>query len=205
MLRLQNDGLAGHEVRALHDLVRLDRPRTPVGVAAHGGTRPTAAQRLAELAEVVEGPLPPVLAWHARALTTGPGTELLAVAGTFEERGLHLYAAEAAAQAVRRLRDNRHSSLAAQRRLTALLARCDVVRTPALAGSRPVLTARESEIARLAATGTPSRGIATRLYLSARTVDNHLQRIYRKLGVAGRPELPAALAAMPDHVHGGGG
>lgn len=205
VLRLQNDGLAGHEVRALHDLVRLDRPRTLVGVAAHGGTRPTAAQRLAELAEVVEGPLPPVLAWHARALTTGSGSELLAVAGTFEEMGLHLYAAEAAAQAVRRLRDNRHSSLAAQRRLTALLARCDVVRTPALAGSRPVLTARESEIARLAATGTPSRGIAARLYLSARTVDNHLQRIYRKLGVAGRPELPAALAAMPDHVHGGGG
>ena len=36
--------------------------------------------------------------------------------------------------------------------------------------------------------------MAERLYLSVRTVDNHLQRIYRKLGVTSRAELAATLA-----------
>ena len=35
--------------------------------------------------------------------------------------------------------------------------------------------------------------IAERLYLSVRTVDNHLQRSYTKLGVSGRSELSDAL------------
>ena len=48
------------------------------------------------------------------------------------------------------------------------------------------LTPREREIALLAAQGLSSRGIADRLVLSVRTVDNHLQSAYRKLGVSGR-------------------
>lgn len=53
----------------------------------------------------------------------------------------------------------------------------------------PALSEREWQVARLAADGVTSRVIAERLYLSARTVENHLQRIYGKLGVAGRAEL----------------
>ena len=55
------------------------------------------------------------------------------------------------------------------------------------------LTNREREIALLAADGLASRVIAERLYLSVRTVDNHLARIYTKLGVTNRSELAAAL------------
>jgi DNA-binding CsgD family transcriptional regulator len=55
------------------------------------------------------------------------------------------------------------------------------------------LTNREREIALLAADGLPSRVIAERLYLSVRTVDNHLARIYTKLGVTGRSQLPGVL------------
>lgn len=47
-------------------------------------------------------------------------------------------------------------------------------------------------MARLAAEGL-SREITARLYLSARTVENHLQRSYEKLGVKGRDELATAL------------
>jgi len=67
--------------------------------------------------------------------------------------------------------------------------------TPALARGRTVvpLTEREREIAVLAASGQSSRVIADRLYLSVRTIDNHLGRIYEKLGVASRAELAAAL------------
>jgi DNA-binding CsgD family transcriptional regulator len=56
---------------------------------------------------------------------------------------------------------------------------------------------RERQIAKLAAAGVPSKEIADQLYLSARTVDNHLLRVYAKLGVAGRAELSAALRALP--------
>ena len=51
------------------------------------------------------------------------------------------------------------------------------------------LTDRECEIAFLAATDATSREIADRLGLSARTVDNHLRRVYRKLDIGGRSEL----------------
>ena len=51
------------------------------------------------------------------------------------------------------------------------------------------LTDREREIAQLAARGLTSRAIAEQLVVSTRTVENHLQRVYMKLGVSGRSEL----------------
>ncbi|MFF8848272.1 response regulator transcription factor [Streptomyces sp. NPDC015127] len=51
------------------------------------------------------------------------------------------------------------------------------------------LTAREREIALLAAARATSKDIASTLNLSVRTVDNHLQRVYTKLGVTTRREL----------------
>ena len=64
------------------------------------------------------------------------------------------------------------------------------------------LTNREREIALLAAAGHPSRVIAERLYLSVRTVDNHLSRIYDKVGVSGRVELASALDVRPPEEGG---
>ncbi|WP_327066367.1 helix-turn-helix transcriptional regulator [Kitasatospora sp. NBC_01302] len=55
------------------------------------------------------------------------------------------------------------------------------------------LTGREREIARLASTGLTSAEIAGTLFLSVRTVDSHLGRIYRKLGVSNRASLTRAL------------
>ena len=45
----------------------------------------------------------------------------------------------------------------------------------------------------LAAEGMSSRDIASRLFVSTRTIDNHLQHVYSKLGVNGRDQLVAAL------------
>ncbi|SDT53263.1 LuxR family transcriptional regulator [Jiangella sp. DSM 45060] len=56
------------------------------------------------------------------------------------------------------------------------------------------LTRREQEIAPLAAAGISSRDIARRLTISTRTVESHLARIYAKLGITSRAELPAALS-----------
>lgn len=67
--------------------------------------------------------------------------------------------------------------------------------TEALAGARPVpaadlialgLTARQADVLRLAATGLSERDIAGRLGISHRTVQKHLERAYRVLGVTSR-------------------
>jgi DNA-binding CsgD family transcriptional regulator len=59
------------------------------------------------------------------------------------------------------------------------------------------LTPREREVVALAAGGLASKAIADRLYLSVRTVDNHLQRAYTKLGVTAREDLASALDLLP--------
>ena len=58
------------------------------------------------------------------------------------------------------------------------------------------LTGREQHVARLAADGLTSQEIAARLVLSVRTVDNHLQRAYAKLGVTSRGELARMHAVV---------
>jgi DNA-binding CsgD family transcriptional regulator len=63
----------------------------------------------------------------------------------------------------------------------------------AITDSVSPLTGREREIATLAAQGVQSREIAEQLFLSVRTVNNHLQRIYTKLGVTSRRELAQTL------------
>ncbi|WP_370963500.1 LuxR C-terminal-related transcriptional regulator [Amycolatopsis sp. cg9] len=56
-------------------------------------------------------------------------------------------------------------------------------------GTAPELTAREQQVADLVARAATDREIARRLGISPRTVQKHLQRIYRKLDVTSRTEL----------------
>ena len=55
------------------------------------------------------------------------------------------------------------------------------------------LTPSERRVAELAATGLSNRDIAQSLFLSEKTVEAHLGRAYRKLGIRSRGRLPAAL------------
>jgi DNA-binding CsgD family transcriptional regulator len=51
------------------------------------------------------------------------------------------------------------------------------------------LTAQEVRVSELAAEGITNKQIAQQLYISAKTVDHHLSRIYSKLGINSRREL----------------
>jgi DNA-binding CsgD family transcriptional regulator len=54
------------------------------------------------------------------------------------------------------------------------------------------LTASERRVASLAVAGRSNRDIAVELFVSPKTVENHLGRVYTKLGITGRRELALA-------------
>jgi DNA-binding NarL/FixJ family response regulator len=66
------------------------------------------------------------------------------------------------------------------------------------------LTAREGEVAALVAQGISNRHIAQELYLSERTIENHVSKILRKLELTSRTEITSwateqrLLASNPD-------
>jgi DNA-binding CsgD family transcriptional regulator len=62
---------------------------------------------------------------------------------------------------------------------------------------RTVLTASERRVAELVMQGFGNQEVAGQLSISKRTVDTHLGRIYRKLGISGRNRLREALALPP--------
>lgn len=73
------------------------------------------------------------------------------------------------------------------------LERCGGATRQADDGTSP-LTAQERQVATLIADGASNREAAARLFVSVRTIESHLSRIYRKVGVRSRSELTGWVA-----------
>jgi ATP/maltotriose-dependent transcriptional regulator MalT len=181
------------ELLALHDVVRLG---DAVGVV----------DRIEALVPRVDVRYAPAFLAHTRGLSSEDAAVLDAASEMFEAIGCELLAAEAAAEAtaIWRRRGERGRASLSSARATQLVARCEGAKTPALVhlddepGAR--LTPREREIAALAAQGLTSSAISDELVVSVRTIDNHLQRVYTKLGINSRTELAARLGAADREV-----
>jgi DNA-binding CsgD family transcriptional regulator len=62
------------------------------------------------------------------------------------------------------------------------------------------LTPQELQVARLVATGLTNREVAARLFLSPKTIETHLGRVFRKTGVRTRTELSHRFRDLPDSM-----
>ena len=102
---------------------------------------------------------------------------------------LHAAAAQADACAVPRLADEARREL---RRAGVRVGRGGS-RAPGDAGL-DALSPREREMAELVAEGLTNREIAARVFLSEKTVETHLTRVFQKLGVKSRAQVAAAVA-----------
>jgi DNA-binding NarL/FixJ family response regulator len=176
-------GQLAYEVLAWHTAVRF-------------GDR-TVAERLVELADLVDGPRAPASAAHAAALAADDPDGLVDASERFERMGDLLAALDAAAHAhaAYRRRGDQSGARGAAARAARLAEAAEGARTPAYqAVVRPLpLTDREREIVNLAAQGWTNRQIADRLVVSVRTVEGHLYRASAKLGVSDRTQLGDVL------------
>jgi DNA-binding NarL/FixJ family response regulator len=116
----------------------------------------------------------------------------LIVKGQLERRVKHKRQARQSLQAALQMCDEIGATLWSQR------ARAELERL-----GRPAqtdeLTTTEARIARLVVSGMTNRDVATAAFVSVKTVEANISRIYRKLGIRSRAELGAWLADR-DHT-----
>ena len=74
-------------------------------------------------------------------------------------------------------------------------AAAELARIHLLRGHDSELTAAERRVAELAATGMTNKDVAAALFISPKTVESNLGRVYRKLGIRTRVELGRRLSA----------
>jgi DNA-binding CsgD family transcriptional regulator len=192
--RSTQDALSARE-HAVAALARADDPPQPLArLAAHRllGELATEAGRLAEaeqhlgeasaLADACGAPF-------ERALTLLARAELCILSGAAGEAREMLEQVRAICTPL--------GAAPALARAAALEATCGNAQAP-VAGQRAGLSAREVEVLRLVADGLTDAEVASHLWISPRTVGQHLRSIYNKLGVSSR--TAATRIAVERHL-----
>jgi DNA-binding CsgD family transcriptional regulator len=129
------------------------------------------------------------LLWHDRVeIPLDRGRTLLALGGA-QRRANHRREARTTLEQALAVFERIGAALWAQR------ARAELLRISGRAPTQGALTPSEERVALLVAEGKTNREVAAALFVSDRTVEGHLSRIFGKLGVRHRGELAQALAA----------
>lgn len=176
-------GAPVHLAALAHSLARLDLV--------------PAALRAADAAGDLRSPMAELQLGFARAVAAGDASALEQNAQNWAATGASLYAAEAYALAaeLHRRSGARSRAMSVDGLADKLLASADTRSTPPLQTrrTRGGLPPRLAEVAQLAAEGLRAAEIAKRLFISERSVESHLQRIYKRLGITSRADLAAEL------------
>jgi DNA-binding CsgD family transcriptional regulator len=177
---------ARHLIAALEMSGReLDRPRL-LALAWRGRGMRHAAAGEGEEAEAA----------FIRALAEHERVELpLERARTLLARGVALRRARQKRSARAALEEAKAVFEATGARLWAERARDELARVGGRPPSSGELTPTEWRVAELAAAGKANKEIAAQLYVTVRTVETHLTKIYEKLGIRARAELARRLPA----------
>jgi len=183
--RAETSGDATLRLELLYDATRIGGPGTVRDVA----TGPT-----------VTGPLAAARRAYVIGINEGSPTALAEAEAGFALIGADLAAAEAGAALAAELTRARRprEAAAASVRSAAHQRSTEGATTPALVqrATPTALTRREREIGLLAVRGLASKAIARELGVSERTVSNHLQNAYVKLGISTRADLAEALGVV---------
>lgn len=190
--RMGSRGEAGRRLheRASKDLLRGASSWALVSLAAAVRLgRQEAVAELGDLACRLPGPLARACTLYARALVESDVNALLEAmnhAAATGDRRLVADMGQSGINATTRTQD-RAGLRAIQRRLRELLPETSQVQGSG--ADLALLTAREREVAALAAGGSSNRAIAQEMFVSVRTVEGHLYQVYSKLSVSSRAEL----------------
>jgi DNA-binding CsgD family transcriptional regulator len=161
-----------------------------------------ASQKLGDLAGQVTGQFAGLCSRLAEGLKDADSEELLATSKDADAAGNAVFARDVTRKAVSCANDagNRISLRMAQRTQQSLEDRFGNPRNGVLSLLSSTLTARESEVAVRAASGTSNRKIADEMHVSVRTVEGHLYQVYAKLHVASRSELKDVISGPVEHA-----
>jgi len=190
------------QIEALIELGRLDEAREHLDWYERNARRLERSSALASSARcrgllaAADGRLDDALAAYGEAL------DWHAKVGLPLDRGRTLLALGVAQRRVKRRREARttlEEGLAVFERIGAALwaerMRAELRRISGRAATPGALTPAEDRVAALVAQGKSNREVAATLFLSDRTVEGHLSRVFGKLGIRHRTELADALAA----------
>ena len=163
---------------ALHDVVRFGRPEAVI-------------EQLTSKLVMRDSGLCGLQIAHAESLIERDVEALRKVGAQFAHMGARLYAAEALAQAGGHALEHGDTEGSARdvTRARALFATCAGAHSTVMESTDAALSERVTEVAVLAARGLSTSDIAEQLFISQRTVSNHLQHVYTTLGANQRSDL----------------